>query len=276
MTNVKGKFHLLCMVYLCCVVYLRLIFTKNVMAKPSLIGPKIEAARKKKKFSQIALAELVGVTRASISLYETSKVNPSYKVLGRIAEVLAIPFAELAGLGDGGEDYTGAMITRHIFNTVNDDRAGFIKQHLGSDETYTEVEFMRKSIRASDFEFGSVIAKENEKHIQWPSISVLAIPGVSYQGAMIYVAIDNKMGMRYPEGSRHVLHPILDRNHWQYLTGLYALSIAGNTTIIRRITSNKSDSMNLADAAGNEMSVLSNKIDMIWKVGQTVHMPPEA
>nr|GFA21258.1 hypothetical protein [Tanacetum cinerariifolium] len=144
---------------------------------------------------------MIGVTRASISMYETSKANPSYKVLGRLAEVLAIPFAELAGLGDGGDDYTGAMITRHIFNTVNDDRAGFIKQHLGLDENYVEVDFMRNPVSASDFEISAVAEREEEKHVQWPSISTLAIPGLSYKEARVYIVTDNKMGARYPEVS---------------------------------------------------------------------------
>jgi transcriptional regulator with XRE-family HTH domain len=245
------------------------------MSKPSLLGPKLEAARKKKKFSQIALAEMIGVTRASISLYETGKGNPSYKMLGRLAEVLAIPFAELAGLGDGGDDYTGAMITQHIFNSVNEDRGAFIKQHLGLDETYVEVEFMRNPVAMSDFAIASPPPGESEKHVQWPSISVFAIPSVSYISAKMYIVPDNKMGVRYPEGSRHIMHPILNKSNWQYLTGLHAISIEGNATLIRRITSNKNGSMTLADAAGNEMSVMSDSIAMIWRVGQTVHMPSD-
>lgn len=240
----------------------------------SLLGPKIEAARKKKKLSQAKLADMLGVSRASVSLYETSAGHPSYKVLGRLAEVLSIPFVELAGLGDGGDDYPGSMITQQILHSSNDDRAGFIKYHLNLDEKYTEVEFMSNPLTTLDLT-REISSSTDNKHVQWPSISVLVMPGEVYDKARVYIVKDNKMGLRYPEGSRHILHPIEDKSHWQYLTGLHGISLTGSATIIRRITSNKANVMTLADAAGNEIVVPSDNISMLWRVGQTIHMPAE-
>ena len=59
------------------------------------LGRQIKAARKKKRLSQEALAFAVGVTRAAVSNWETSKDSPRLGSLRRVAEALEIPLSRL-------------------------------------------------------------------------------------------------------------------------------------------------------------------------------------
>ncbi len=56
---------------------------------------KLESLRKFKKLNQSQLADLVGVSRAAISLYESGKNSPSYKVLKKLSEALDTDIAVL-------------------------------------------------------------------------------------------------------------------------------------------------------------------------------------
>lgn len=246
------------------------------MTNNSLLGEKIESARKKKKLSQAKLAELIGVSRASISLYETGAGNPSYKVLAKLAEELDIFFSELAGL-TVDYNFDGSLPTRQGFVDMNEIRSHLIKTYLRWEEQYAEVDFSYPE----NVEINMVDVPEARRNqeidfgLMWPTMCVLAIPGINYSDAIIYAIKDNRMGARYPVGSRHVIHPIMDKSKWQYLTGMHAILIEDQTIIIRRIASNKEKLIVLADASGNEMSVGVEDIRMIWKVGQAVHMPAE-
>ena len=59
------------------------------------LGRQIKAARKKKRLSKEALAFAVGVTRAAVSNWETSKDSPRLGSLRRVAEALEIPLSRL-------------------------------------------------------------------------------------------------------------------------------------------------------------------------------------
>ena len=246
------------------------------MINHSLSGNKIEAARKKRNLSQAKLGEIVGVSRASISLYETGAGSPSYKVLTKLSEALEIPFGDLAGLGDGGQDYPGTAITRHLNEQMNELRSGLIKQHLGRKAEYIDVPFYGDPVYLADN--GIMPLAPNyvaDGHAQWPSVPVLAIPGVDYSNACVVTLQDSTMKPRYSEESQHVFHPINDKVAWQYLTGLYGFSIDESIFIVRRIVSNKASSMVLVDANGNELIIKTKNVLMIWRVGQTVHMAAE-
>jgi transcriptional regulator with XRE-family HTH domain len=253
-------------------------------------GNFIEQARKRKNLSQAQLAELVGVSRASISLYETGAGDPSYKVLGKLAEVLDFSFPTLASMVQ--DHYSTVMLTREGFDEMNIIRSSLIKELFNREEKYVEVEFllpstlgkptpeqnhnyMDASKAGMDFTLGIDPYRVFDGDVRWPTVSVLAIPGVDYTDAGIYIVRDNKMGARYPEKSRHVLHPIIDDKQWSYLTGLHGFLIKGNTIIIRRIVSNKNNFLDLADANGNVISVIISDITRIWRVGQTIHMPAD-
>ena len=60
---------------------------------PGFVGDRLREAREARGLTGVALAELVGVKRASISLYELSKASPQLDVLLRLSEVLDVPRA---------------------------------------------------------------------------------------------------------------------------------------------------------------------------------------
>ena len=55
-----------------------------------LLGNKIREYRKKKKFTQEQLAEMVGIGTANISYIETGKFAPSMETLDKLAKALDV------------------------------------------------------------------------------------------------------------------------------------------------------------------------------------------
>jgi transcriptional regulator with XRE-family HTH domain len=248
-------------------------------------GNFIEQARKKKNLSQAQLADLVGVSRASISLYETGAGDPSFRVLGKLAEVLDFSLLTLMKMSQ--DDYSTTMWTREGFDEVNGIRSSLIKELCNREEQYVEIDFILPSrLSASltaneakkaglDITLGIDPNRVYNGELRWPTLSVLAVEGIDYSDAGIFIVRDNKMGARYPENSRHVLHPVKDDNQWKYLTGLHGFFIKGSSIIIRKIISNRNDVFELSDSNGNVISVPFSDVTRIWRVGQTVHMPAE-
>jgi putative transcriptional regulator len=245
------------------------------MLNLSGVGNRIEVARKRKNLSQAKLAELVGVTRVSISLYETGAGKPSNKVLHKLADTLEVPFDDLTGLDNGIPGPPDSLIK---FAHMNGYRSGLIEKHLGCREDYREIPFY-----GDPFYLSLIGVHKSPKttkplsegcpYCEWPSLSVLLIPGIDYSNACVSIIEDNAMKPRYPDKSRHVFIPILEKQKWVYLTGLCGISIDENPIIVRRIIANKETTMLLADADGNELILKKKNVSMLWRVGQTVHMP---
>ncbi|WP_257295173.1 helix-turn-helix domain-containing protein [Endozoicomonas sp. YOMI1] len=57
---------------------------------------RILCSRKDKKFSQQALADLIGVSRSALAQWETSMSSPSLDNLRKMAEILEVSFEWLA------------------------------------------------------------------------------------------------------------------------------------------------------------------------------------
>ena len=248
-------------------------------------GNFIEQARKKKNLSQAQLADLIGVSRASISLYETGAGDPSFKVLSKLAE--ALDFSLLTLMKMSPDDYSSTMWTREGFDEINSIRSSLIKELCNREEQYVEVDFILPSrlltpLTAAearkagiDVTLGIDPNRVYNGELRWPTLSVLVVEGVDYSDAGIFIVRDNKMGVRYPENSRHVLHPVKEESQWKYLTGLHGFFIKGSSIIIRKIVSNRNDLLELSDSSGNIIFVPFSDISRIWRVGQTVHMPAE-
>ena len=243
----------------------------------AVVGQKIEVARKLKRLSQSKLGELIGVTRASISLYETGSGKPSNKVLRKLAEALEVPFGELTGLGNDNPTMPEYLLK---MEHMNGHRCGLIQKLLGRNDEYREVRFYGEPLSLAYLGVRALgVADElpapGSEYPEWPSIPVLIMPGVDYSCACVGIIEDKGMRPRYPDKSRHIFFPIMDREKWPYLTGLYGLSIGESPIMIRRIVANKETTMVLADAEGNEIVIKKESIRMLWRVGQTVHMPLE-
>ena len=72
------------------------------------IGNRIAEIRRDRGLSQDELAELSTLSRISIARYETGKIEPGAKALGRIAEALEVPTDVLLGRSDISEENQGA------------------------------------------------------------------------------------------------------------------------------------------------------------------------
>ena len=67
----------------------------NEATKLIALGKNIQNARKKKKLSQNALAELLNISREHLAKIETAKKFPSLNLIFQIADVLEISEKEL-------------------------------------------------------------------------------------------------------------------------------------------------------------------------------------
>lgn len=245
------------------------------MNNPSEIGNRIEEARRHKKLNQSELAGIIGVTRASISLYETGAGNPSKKVLHKLADALDVPVGYLTGLAEDNPTLSENVLRMARMNGY---RSGLIQKMLGRKEDYNELRFYGEPLYMAYLGIGGYHAELPEavaQYPEWPSIPVLRIEGLDYTWACVSVIEDKAMKPRYPEKSRHVFFPLTDKEKWPYLTGLYGFTVGEGPIFVRRVIANKETTMVLADAEGNEMILKKKDVLMIWRVGQTVHMPLE-
>ncbi|MHA6483560.1 helix-turn-helix domain-containing protein [Paenibacillus sp. strain BS8-2] len=60
-------------------------------------GKRIAELRKKRGMNQESLAGLLGITRASLSHYETDRREPDYEILTRMANLFRVSFDDLMG-----------------------------------------------------------------------------------------------------------------------------------------------------------------------------------
>jgi transcriptional regulator with XRE-family HTH domain len=248
---------------------------------PRSLGAKIEEARKKMKLSQAALADLVGVSRASISLYETGGGKPSLKVLESLADALGLPYDLLAMLGDSPDydGYSKAAILTQKLEHDNILRSHEISMHFGVEEEYIEIDFFPPPgllIDPNNLRFlTSRPDEEVDTGVRWPTLSVLKVPGVDYSEARIITVRGNRMAPRYPDKSRHVIHPMHDASQRMNATGVHAFMLEDRNIMIRYISSNIKGKAILKDALGYETGIDLTSDISVWRVGQAVHMPAE-
>ena len=83
-----------------------------------MIGKNIQALRKKKKMTQEALADQVGVARQTIVKWESGESIPDLDAAARLSSVLDVPLDELVNAPP--EEVTGdpAVSGRHMFGLV--------------------------------------------------------------------------------------------------------------------------------------------------------------
>lgn len=61
------------------------------LGTPGFVGERIRQAREARGLTAISLAELLGITRSSVSLYECGKSSPQPEMLAKIADKLNLP-----------------------------------------------------------------------------------------------------------------------------------------------------------------------------------------
>ncbi len=66
---------------------------------------RLKELRKKRGFSQVALAEKIGVSKSTIGAYETGDIKPSIEVLETLADFFNVNLSYLMGEEDGSTYY---------------------------------------------------------------------------------------------------------------------------------------------------------------------------
>jgi transcriptional regulator with XRE-family HTH domain len=83
---------------------------------PGTLGKRIARIRKEKGYTQVELAEKIGIIQALVSDYELDKLRPYYDVVIRFAQALDVSTDELLGLEPSNtkESTTDIKLTRRI------------------------------------------------------------------------------------------------------------------------------------------------------------------
>jgi transcriptional regulator with XRE-family HTH domain len=83
-----------------------LIIFNNLTGIPEMdeIGPKLKTLRQHRGLSQRKLAQLAGVSNATISLIEHGRTDPSMGLLRRILESMEVSFADFFALAPAGDE----------------------------------------------------------------------------------------------------------------------------------------------------------------------------
>ena len=95
------------------------------------LGTKIKILRKRRDLTQIELAEQLGISRATVSNYETGRRAPHIHELRRISEWLG-----------GSLDYFGSETEDEVFDLLSRANAVFTNKELPKEEkerTYKEI-----------------------------------------------------------------------------------------------------------------------------------------
>lgn len=79
-------------------------------------GKRIAELRKKRGMNQESLARLLGITRASLSHYETDRREPDYEILTKMANLFRVTFDDLMGRK---QEETAADRSKHITEFLN-------------------------------------------------------------------------------------------------------------------------------------------------------------
>ena len=61
----------------------------------STLGETLRKMRRERRMTQAEVAELVGVTQGTYSLYESGKFHPGVKIIAKISAIFGVPAASL-------------------------------------------------------------------------------------------------------------------------------------------------------------------------------------
>ena len=81
-----------------------------------MLGDKIKELRIEKQITQEELAKIVGITTASIGMYETNGRKPSYDVLNKIADYFGVSTDYLLGRNTESSDQSFLRVMQDAKN----------------------------------------------------------------------------------------------------------------------------------------------------------------
>lgn len=120
-------------------------------------GKRIAELRKKRGMNQESLASLLGITRASLSHYETDRREPDYEILTKMANLFRVSFDDLMGRK---QDEPPADPSKHITEFLN-------RVELADDSVSSRYELMidgRKLTAEETRRFIAYIRSERASH----------------------------------------------------------------------------------------------------------------
>ena len=140
------------------------------------IGSKIADARKKQNLTQEQLAELLGVTRQSVSRWESDTVYPEMDKIIKLAEILNVNCDYLLKdhVSESGEQKTNNLITRLLKNALG-------KQVIIETYDDDDYDFTGRKCRILDFDNAwAVVEIYKGKKTQNKLIPVSSIAAITF------------------------------------------------------------------------------------------------
>ena len=98
-------------------------------------GSRLKKARKEHGYTQVSLAEALGVSKGSVAMWETGKRNPEFDTLEELLSLLDVSYDYLTGKTDeeGHNNPSEESLKQMVAWTIADDTYDKIKKYLALD-----------------------------------------------------------------------------------------------------------------------------------------------
>ncbi|MCD2492962.1 helix-turn-helix transcriptional regulator [Lacrimispora sp. NSJ-141] len=99
-------------------------------------GERLKQVRKDRGFTQISLAETLGVSKGSVAMWETGKRNPEFETLDKLLTLLDVSYDYLTGKSDeeGYNNPTTDDLKQIAAWTIEDEVYEVFRKFLSLDE----------------------------------------------------------------------------------------------------------------------------------------------
>lgn len=188
--------------------------------RPMSLGERIRAARKQAKLSQVALAELLGVTSQSVNQWESGRYSPSRDNITRLADALGVSVSVLLQPPVLQNESTTSSITPYVQLSLGGRKVPLVERG--------QVQAKDKYSVADSVVYTSFPCGPNAYAIvMWDASCAPAIPKgsrlifdpdkVAIPGDFVLAAVDGEIvcgALRFetgPSGSVAVVQPLDDR-----------------------------------------------------------------
>lgn len=208
------------------------------------------------------VGDKIGLSHSRIDAYES---DPTIRIK-------MDKLRQLADLYDTTIEWieTGVERKMHLATDVQDALDNLAAQLSEEDEEHLTLPFVPFSAYGTFAE-----SCHDRQYDDYATYKILRRPGVDYRGAVVIEVRGNSMAPRYPDKSCHVVRPV-NQGNWEYATGVHCISLKSPMFVIKRIVSNAGGLLKLrSDANGEEITVKTEDINCMWKVGEKVYEPAE-
>lgn len=99
-------------------------------------GERLKKVRKDRGYTQVSLAEALGVSKGSVAMWETGKRNPEFETLDALLTLLDVRYDYLTGKSDeeGHNNQTEESKKQIAAWTIEDDISEGVMKYLSLDE----------------------------------------------------------------------------------------------------------------------------------------------